>query len=137
MKHRKLLALGLIFTIAMTGCGNSGNTTEKNNEAKAVVVERTEAEEMDSSEIDTSEMFSDRDFEVGYEEEKKTVITLKGTTAECPSDAVEISGGTVTIKDEGTYILSGELTDGMIVVNADIPITKLSAETYDFLSALI
>ena len=32
---------------------------------------------------------------------------------------MNISGSTVTIQDEGTYILSGTLDDGMVVVNAE------------------
>ena len=33
--------------------------------------------------------------------------------------AVQISGSTVTISDEGTYILSGTLNNGMIIVDAE------------------
>ena len=46
-------------------------------------------------------------------------ITLSGGSASSDSDAVQISGSTVTITDEGTYILSGTLNDGMIVVSAE------------------
>ena len=46
-------------------------------------------------------------------------IRLTGSTAECSSNAVRISGSTVTILDEGTYILSGTLDNGMIVVDAE------------------
>ena len=46
------------------------------------------------------------------------MITLNGTTAACRSDAVQIDGTTVTITDEGTYILRGTLEEGQIIVNA-------------------
>lgn len=68
---------------------------------------------------DSLEYFSDRDFEVGYDESDSAVITLNGNSAACDSDAVQISGSTVTITDEGTYILSGALDDGMIIVNSE------------------
>lgn len=68
---------------------------------------------------DASEYFSDRDFEVGYDENESAVITLNGDSAECSSAAVQIEGSTVTILDEGTYIFSGTLDDGMIIVNSD------------------
>lgn len=68
---------------------------------------------------DTSELFSDRDYEIGYDESESAVIMLNGSSATCDSDAVTISGSTVTITDEGTYILSGTLTDGMVIVNAE------------------
>lgn len=69
--------------------------------------------------LDTSDMFTDRDKEVGFDENADTVILLSGTTASCDSDAVEITGGTITITDEGTYILSGSLTEGSIVIDAE------------------
>lgn len=68
--------------------------------------------------LDTTDLFSDRDFEIGYQESESALIQLNGSGASCTSDAVQINGNTVTITDEGTYILSGTLDDGMIIVNA-------------------
>ncbi|MBQ8813669.1 MAG: carbohydrate-binding domain-containing protein [Lachnospiraceae bacterium] len=68
---------------------------------------------------DISDMFTDRDYRTEYEESKSAVIELNGDSASCSSDAVQISGRTITITDEGTYILSGTLNDGMIIVHAD------------------
>ncbi len=68
---------------------------------------------------DTTKMFSDRDYEVGYDESADIIITLEGNTATCGSDTVKISGAEVTISDGGTYILSGTLTDGTIIVNTE------------------
>ena len=90
------LSFLLILVLLMTGCSQ---------EKKAVT--------------DGTEMFSDRDYEVGYDEEESARIELNGDSAACSSDAGQISGSTVTITDEGTYILSETLTDGMILVNAD------------------
>lgn len=69
--------------------------------------------------IDTSKIFSDRDYETEYDEGTSAMIQLDGSTATCNSNAVQISGSRVTITDEGTYILSGTLDDGMIIVNAE------------------
>lgn len=69
--------------------------------------------------IDPSEMFSDRDRSGTYENAKSAQILLHGSSATCDSDAVQISGSRVTVTDEGTYILSGTLEDGMVIVNAD------------------
>jgi len=57
--------------------------------------------------------------EIEYDEEASAKITLSGDSASSDSDAVQISDSTVTITDEGTYILSGTLHNGMIVVNAE------------------
>ncbi len=64
-------------------------------------------------------MFSDRDKEIGYDETTAAAIQLNGDTAQSDSNAVQISGNTVTITDEGTYLLSGTLDNGTIVVEAD------------------
>ena len=69
--------------------------------------------------VTPSDMFTDRDLEVGYDETTAAVITLSGSTISCDSDAVTIDGSTVTITDEGTYILSGTLEDGMLIVDAE------------------
>ena len=66
-----------------------------------------------------SELFSKRDFDITYDETKSAFIQLNGDSATCASNAVKISGSTITITDEGTYILSGTLHDGMIIVNAE------------------
>lgn len=65
-----------------------------------------------------SELFTDRDMEVGYDAQTAAAIVLHGTQATCDSDAVTIDGTTITIADEGTYILSGTWEDGMVVVDA-------------------
>ncbi|MGN0295313.1 MAG: carbohydrate-binding domain-containing protein [Lachnospiraceae bacterium] len=70
------------------------------------------------TESDFADMFSDRDYEVGYDETQCAEISLKGDSASSSCDAVQISGNTVTITDEGTYVISGTLNDGMLIVNA-------------------
>lgn len=67
----------------------------------------------------SDELFSSRDLDASYEESESVFISLEGDNVSSSSDAVEISGSTVTITDEGTYILSGNLKDGMIIVDAE------------------
>ena len=64
------------------------------------------------------EMFTDRDYRVTYDADTAVMISLNGDSASCASDKVQISGSTVTISDEGTYVLSGTLDGGMLVVDA-------------------
>ena len=64
------------------------------------------------------EAFSDRDLSGEYDAAEAVKITLKGSTAEASSEAVQISGGTVTITAAGTYILTGSLDDGSVIVDA-------------------
>ena len=47
-----------------------------------------------------------------------TVITLSGESAAVSGSGAEAGNGTVTITDGGTYLITGELSDGRILVNA-------------------
>lgn len=108
---KKLLAIFLVLVL-LTGC------TEQSVQPPANNSETPETGEKAATQIDTETLFSDRDRDPGYDESKSALITLNGASATCQSNAVKISGSTVTITDEGTYILRGSL-EGQIIVNAD------------------
>lgn len=114
MKKKRFFAMILAMTLMMTGCGSSDESNDAGDSTSDSTGNTTQ-----STKTDTSDMFTDRDYEVEYDESKSAVIELNGDSAVCTSDTVEISGSTVTIKDEGTYILRGTLNDGMIIVNAE------------------
>ncbi len=64
-----------------------------------------------------SDLFSARDLSGKYEESEAAPVVLTGNGAETSSGGVKISGSTVTVTQEGTYILTGTL-DGSVVVDA-------------------
>lgn len=116
MNKKAILLLMLAALFVLSGC-SSINAMESSVSSSSET-SQTGSLELVSTENST-DMFTDRDMEVGYDEETSAQITLSGDSASSDSDAVQISGSTVTITDEGTYILSGSLNDGMIVVNAE------------------
>ena len=71
------------------------------------------------SRVTASDLFSNRDLNNEYEEKGSIAIKLNKTSASCSSKAVKISGRTITITDEGTYILSGTLKNGMVIIDAE------------------
>ena len=77
---------------------------------------RTAAYAETGSELFAS-MFSERDLTGAYDGEPVT-ISLTGTGAQADSDLVQVSGSTVTVTGAGTYILSGTLDNGSIIVDA-------------------
>ncbi len=77
---------------------------------------RTAAYAETGSELSAS-MFSERDLTGAYEGEPVT-ISLDGASAQADSDLVQISGSNVTVTGAGTYILSGTLDNGSIIVDA-------------------
>lgn len=64
----------------------------------------------------SEDLFSDRDKDPAYN--AADTITLTGSSAQSTSKGVSVSGGTVTITREGTYLLTGTL-NGMVIVNTD------------------
>ena len=113
MKSRKVLLAIIMAAVLMTGCSNVTQTQA------ASTTSGTELATLKTSEEASEELFSSRDMEVGYDESECVKISLKGTSGSCDSDTVNIADGTITITEEGTYILSGTMTEGMIIVDAE------------------
>lgn len=88
-----------MVALLLSGCGQPGEISGK--------PEDTESSEAPivSTVIVPADMFSDRDYETAYDPGKCTPITLNGSSVE--------------ITEEGTYLLSGTLEDGQIVINAN------------------
>lgn len=130
MRIKKILlgcALLLVASGSLCGCDESGKEKDDGKIYEEDYLDETEAENDEEQEEVTEtdfsgtdeDMFSNRDFKSEYDESESIRITLSNNTATSDSDKVLISGSTITIIDEGTYILSGELEDGMIIVDAE------------------
>ena len=122
MNRKKILAGLAILALLLSGCEKQiteAVVTDTQDNVSSAPFPETNTEANAAAVLDASDFFSARDFEVGYDETQSAVIQLNGTSAVCDSDAVRITGSTVTILDEGTYILSGTLEDGRIVVDSE------------------
>lgn len=62
--------------------------------------------------------FTARDLKTDYDEASAVKITLSGTTASVSGGGASVTGGTVTISSEGTYLVSGSLSNGQLLVDA-------------------
>lgn len=62
--------------------------------------------------------FTDRELEGTWDEKSAVRISGEGSTCEISGRGAKLSGTTLTISDEGVYILAGEFTDMLIVVSA-------------------
>lgn len=119
---KKMLAAAAAVMLMFTSC--AGAASAEGNSADGSASAQTTATVYDAA--SKSGMFTERDLSGDYDESSALRISLNGTSAEVTDEGkettsadVSIDGSTVTIKTEGTYIFSGTLTDGMIIVEAD------------------
>mgnify|MGYP001213208290 CR=1 FL=1 len=113
---RGLTAVLLCGLLVLSGCG-AQNTAEDTSNTGTVSSEDMTATTV--STIDTAEIFSDQDLAGTYEESGAVYVTLSDDGIAGETDGVVIDGQMVTITAEGTYIFSGTLSEGQIVVDAD------------------
>lgn len=111
---RKFLVHFLILSLLLgllVGCG------EQEIDTDTATGETANPVEVDFSNTD-ADMFSERDNTVEYDQNTTVNINFSENKITSSSDSVKITGSTATITEEATYIVSGELTNGMIIVNA-------------------
>lgn len=121
-RRKKLLALFCATALSMTavaGCtgtkSSTGNVVSSETETNA---EETSAQS-EAGTFSSADMFTGRDLAGTYEESGAVYVTLSDDGITGETDGVVIKGQTVTITAEGTYIFSGTLSEGQIVVDAD------------------
>ena len=118
---RKMAGVLLAGTLLLTavGCGSSASTTtgkDVTNSTKASIssktTENTESKESTAtntatstvSELKASDVFTYADKDTSYDESNSKVVKLNNES--------------ITINKEGTYILSGTISNGQLVVDA-------------------
>ena len=119
---RKTAAACCIALLLLSGCGKTAGNVNSDTADSSAVTEQSDSEESAASQSDTDDidsMFTDRDKEVGYDEEKCVAITLSDDGSSCDNTSVAIDAQTITITEEGTYLLSGSLSNGSVVVATD------------------
>ena len=111
MKRQLAAALAaLLITGTAAGCGMSGSDSSGKENSRDTGTSAYSSGQTDFSQTD-ADLFTDRDYETDYDESSSVHIELNGSTAEADSDSVQISGSTITITEEATYIISGTLDD--------------------------
>ncbi len=80
--------------------------------------ESTEGLLVKLEDLDLTDQFSDRDLDSTYDEATAVKIALNGDSADVTGEGASAEGGVVTITAAGTYIISGTLNKGQIIVDA-------------------
>ncbi len=118
------IVLCLLLTVSLlAGCGKNGKSQNKNNQLTEItdssddLQSTTAQEEVDFSKTDTDQ-FTERDGKTDYDQTDAVKIELNGSSAKASDSSVKISGSAVTITKDATHIISGSLSNGMIIVDA-------------------
>ena len=116
---KRILCVLLAVALLLCGCGlqKLPDGTEATLPSGGSADVPTVPIDVDFAQSD-EDMFTDRDRRTEYSESGSVVIQLNGDSVSCEGRGVAVSGTTVTITGEGTYILRGTLNDGMILVDA-------------------
>lgn len=139
MRKKSIIAL-LCTAILLSGCSStskntvsdsshtdanpdsgqvSANSIPENENADSDLQKEVRSNADFASVSSYSDMFTERDAKSTYDNTSAIEIALSGDSASCTSSLVSIDKSMVTIRGEGTYILSGTLDDGMIIVDTD------------------
>lgn len=116
------IGLVLLCAAVMSACSTNAATqnTTSNNAGTAVTAEQSStsaAVQLASVKLADLVTFDEDDAETAWTEADSTAITLTGTGATVNGAGAAAADGTVTITEAGTYVLSGTLSDGQIIVD--------------------
>lgn len=110
MRRKRIAASIMAATLALSLLAGCADGTQTQSSVSSTDTQAS------SGEFDIS--FSARDLDVGYDESTAAKVTLAGSSITVDGGGTSVNGSVLTISAEGIYILSGELTDGQIVVQA-------------------
>lgn len=113
------LGILLLSAALMSACNNvSQAKTSEDGAAEATEVASGTVTNVQLTKIEAQDLlkFDDRDTKTDWSTESAAKIELTGTTATLAGSGVSVSSGSVNITAAGTYVLSGQLDDGQIVV---------------------
>lgn len=108
----RLLCIALCACMALNGCSSTSLPDD------TLSSEKEEMDDSVSSSEDSAYTYSDYELDDSFDRQSAASITLSGSTAQSNGSGVSINNATVTISKEGCYLISGELEDGQIIVDA-------------------
>lgn len=114
MKKSKMkkFVLPIACTLLLFACSKDSDNSKNSNASSLSEIDV-------SAYISENISYEEEDYRTNWEDENPISITLNGDKVSYDeSAAIMTSGTTVTIRSGGVYVLSGDLEDGQIVVDA-------------------
>ncbi len=111
-----VLCTAIVGSLMLSGCSEKENTkvelnaSSLNNDASIGSVTPT------ASTVNVT--LSDEDTNTDFDKDSAVSITLKGNDAQISGNGAAFNDGSVTISEAGTYVISGSLTGGSLIISA-------------------
>lgn len=137
-RRKKLLALFLATALSVTtvaGCTGKNSSTDNIVSTETEVNAEETAAQSETGTFSSADMFTERDLAGTYEESGAVYVTFSDDGITGETAGVAINGQTVTITEEGTYVFSGTLSEGQIVVDADDAKVQIVLDNVDITCA--
>lgn len=133
-KYKKFLGvvLSTMFLFGLSSCTNTNASATNNVTQSSVSTDNSNQPmprmmnvslegvdlnaELTSSVVDKE--IKNKDKEVNYDKSTSSIITLNGDSISFQGEGVIVGNSTVTITQAGTYVISGNLNNGQIIVDA-------------------
>ncbi len=106
MKKHRLIFLILAVCFGLASCNLN------NDDVSGELIPSTDFEK------EESDMFTDNDYDTDYDEDSAIAVSLNGDSISCTSVKASVNGTTITLTSGATYIFSGKLDNGSIIVDA-------------------
>ncbi|WP_455721700.1 carbohydrate-binding domain-containing protein [Agathobacter sp.] len=135
-----VIGAAVIMAMSVTACSAAANAASNTQSTQTATATTVSADGIYSYD----DMFTNRDLDVGYEESEavhinladdSTTLTMGDDEEETSVSGVTVDGNVITITEEGTYILSGTLTEGQVIVDADDAKVQLVLDNADITCA--
>ena len=137
-RRKKLLALFCATALSMTavaGCTGTKSSTDNVVSSETETNAEETSAQSETGTFSSADMFTERDLAGTYEESEAVYVTLSDDGITGKTAGVAINGQTVTITEEGTYVFSGTLSEGQIVVDADDAKVQIVLDNVDITCA--
>lgn len=120
MKRKSIysrIAMALVCATFLYGCSTKTDTSDTSTEITTEVTDSIIVDKSVKSLIGELVTYDSEDTYTDWENENPSYIELNGASASLNGSGAEVTGSKITITSAGTYVISGKLDNGQIIID--------------------